>query len=131
MARALLSGDSLRYARLLIRTEGEIMRVSRYPWVIAGLVGVAAPAAFAQRGPGGGGPDQQGVAIKPGQECPPGTTEVRPGRCQAPATPPPSILDYRPKSTVVAEAHPVPKAKFPVVDIHSHQPATAGNMEEL
>ena len=38
-----------------------------------------------------------GTRIAPGQECPPGTTEVRPGSCQAPSTAPPSILDYRPQ----------------------------------
>ncbi len=52
--------------------------------------------------------------------CPPGQTEVRPGRCQAPEFPAPSIIDYRPKSTLVTDAHLVPKAKFPVIDIHAH-----------
>jgi predicted TIM-barrel fold metal-dependent hydrolase len=56
---------------------------------------------------------------------------VRPGRCQPPELPAPSILDYRPKSTVVAEEHLVPRAKFPVVDIHSHQEATAEMMPQL
>jgi len=63
--------------------------------------------------------------------CPPGQTEVREGRCQAPEIPPPSILDYRPKSTLVIDEHQVPKAKFPVVDIHSHQAATPENMAGL
>jgi uncharacterized protein len=58
-------------------------------------------------------------------------TEVRRGRCQAPEKPPPSIVDYRPKSTVVAEAHLVPKAKFPVVDIHNHTNVTAENAASL
>src|SRR4051812_14859601 len=64
-------------------------------------------------------------AAKPGSPCPPGQTEVRPGRCQAPEFPPPSIVDYRPKSTLVTEEHLVPKAKFPVIDIHGH-PTPAG-----
>jgi uncharacterized protein len=55
-------------------------------------------------------------------ECPAGQTETRPGRCQAPAQPPPSIVDYRPRSTLVTAQHPVPKAKFPVIDIHGHPP---------
>jgi predicted TIM-barrel fold metal-dependent hydrolase len=63
--------------------------------------------------------------------CPPGQTEVRPGRCQAPEMPPPSILDYRPKSTLVVAEHPVPKAKFPVVDIHNHEAATAESMPRM
>jgi predicted TIM-barrel fold metal-dependent hydrolase len=65
----------------------------------------------------------RGTRIEPGKQCPPGTTEVRPGSCQAPDTPPPSILDYRPRSTLVTAQHPVPKAKFPAIDIHGHPPA--------
>src|SRR5262245_21525903 len=58
--------------------------------------------------------------LGPGEECPSGQTETRPGRCQAPEFPPPSIVDYRPRSTLVTAEHQVPKAKFPVVDIHGH-----------
>jgi len=43
----------------------------------------------------------------------------------------PSILDYHPRSTVVAEEHLRPRAKFPVVDIHSHQRITAENVERF
>jgi uncharacterized protein len=86
------------------------------------LTGVA----LAQRGRG-----EPGQAIQPGEECPTGTTEVRPGRCQKPEMPPPSILDYRPRSTVVAEEHLRPRAKFPVVDIHSHQRITPENVERF
>src|SRR5205814_809547 len=39
-----------------------------------------------------------------------------------PEFPPPSIVDYKPRSTLVTPQHPVPRARFPVVDIHSHQP---------
>jgi hypothetical protein len=38
-------------------------------------------------------------------------TEFRAGRCGKPALPTPSIVDYRPKSTVVAADHLVPRAK--------------------
>ncbi len=31
-----------------------------------------------------------------------------------------TIEEYKPKSTLVVPAHPVPRAKFPVIDIHSH-----------
>ena len=55
-----------------------------------------------------------GTRVTPGQECPPGTTEVRPGSCMAPSEAPPSILDYRPRNTLVVPEHKVPKAKFPV-----------------
>ena len=37
--------------------------------------------------------------------------------------PPPSIVDYRPRSTLVTAEHPVPKAKFPAIDIHGHPPS--------
>jgi predicted TIM-barrel fold metal-dependent hydrolase len=57
-------------------------------------------------------------------------TLVRPGWCQPPELPAPSIVDYRPRSTVVADGHLVPKAKFPVVDIHSHEQITAENMAQ-
>jgi predicted TIM-barrel fold metal-dependent hydrolase len=76
-------------------------------------------------------PPMTGAATLPNGQCPPGHTEVRPGRCQAPEVDPPSILDYRPKSTLVVAEHPVPKAKYPVVDIHSHQNATPAVMAEL
>ena len=36
--------------------------------------------------------------------------------------PAPSIIDYKPRSTLKVGEHPVPRAKFPVIDIHSHQP---------
>jgi predicted TIM-barrel fold metal-dependent hydrolase len=52
--------------------------------------------------------------------CPPGQTEVRPSNCQAPREPPPSILDYRPKSTLVTAAHLVKTAKYPAIDFHGH-----------
>src|ERR671910_1886305 len=87
------------------------------------LIGAAA---VAQQGRGG-----RGVAIKAGEECPPGTTLVRVGTCQAPGFPPPTIVDYRPKSSLVVEQHPVPKAKFPVVDIHSHTGPNAQNIDQL
>jgi hypothetical protein len=52
--------------------------------------------------------------------CPAGTTEVRPNNCQAPREPPPSILDYRPKSTLVTAVHLVKTAKYPAIDFHGH-----------
>src|SRR5215471_4962981 len=63
------------------------------------------------------------VRLPPGQECPSGTTETRPGVCQAPEFPPPSIVDYHPRSTLVTAEHPVPKSKFPSIDIHGHPPS--------
>ncbi len=39
-----------------------------------------------------------------------------------PEFPPPSIIEYTPRSTLVVPVHPVPRAKFPVVDFHGHPP---------
>jgi predicted TIM-barrel fold metal-dependent hydrolase len=91
---------------------------------------VVVGAAVIAQGPGGRG-GRGGVAVKPGQECPPGTTLVRVGSCQAPEFPPPSIVDYRPASSLVVAEHPVPKAKFPVVDIHSHTGPTPATIASL
>ena len=82
--------------------------------VLALLVSVIITAALAAQGMRGVTP------VAPGQECPPGTTETRPGNCQAPTEPAPSILDYRPRSTLVTAEHLVPKAKFPAIDVHGH-----------
>ena len=60
------------------------------------------------------------IRIEAGQSCPPGTTEIRPHICRAPQTPAPSILDYRPVSTLVTPAHLVPRAKFAAIDYHGH-----------
>jgi predicted TIM-barrel fold metal-dependent hydrolase len=73
-----------------------------------------------RQGGRGGGRGRGAIQIQPGEECPPGTTEARPQSCFAPEFPAPSILDYRPRSTLVTEEHLVPKAKYPAVDIHGH-----------
>ena len=62
----------------------------------------------------------RGASIKDHEQCPAGMTLVRPGNCQAPAATPPNILDYRPRSTLIAPAHTVPKARFPAIDFHGH-----------
>jgi len=80
---------------------------------VIAAIALAVVAAQAQFG-------RSGTRIGANQECPPGTTETRPEICQAPEWPAPSILDYRPRSTLVTVEHKVPKAKFPVIDIHGH-----------
>ena len=80
---------------------------------------------------GGGRGGRGGVQIQPGEECPPNMTEVRPQSCSAPEFPAPSIVDYRPRTTLVVEQHPVPKAKYPVVDSHNHTTINATNIEPL
>jgi len=47
----------------------------------------------------------------------------RPGADRQPELPIPNIREYKPHSTLVVAQHPVPRAKYPVIDIHSHQPA--------
>ncbi len=51
---------------------------------------------------------------------------ARSRRSAAPAPPahdpPPSITEYKPRSTLVVPEHPVPRAKFPAVDFHGHPP---------
>ncbi|HEX6049220.1 MAG TPA: amidohydrolase family protein [Gemmatimonadaceae bacterium] len=100
--------------------------------VFLGLTAIALLSGIARSqqpsGGGGGrprGPGGQGVEIKPGEECPAGMTEIRPRRCMAPEAPPPSIVDYRPKSTLVAPETLVKTAKYPVIDYHGHP----GNLE--
>src|SRR4030095_12949876 len=62
---------------------------------------------------------------------PSGMPEVRPGSCQAPTMPAPSIVDYRPHSTLVTTAHPVPRAKFPAIDFHGHPQGRLSSAEAL
>ena len=66
------------------------------------------------------GRGNQGITIQPGESCPAGMTEIRPRNCQAPTLPVPSILDYRPRSTLVTTPHLVPTAKYPAIDFHGH-----------
>ena len=51
-----------------------------------------------------------------------------------------SVEEWEPRSTLVVEEHPVPRAKFPVIDVHSHHRSTTsperlkqilGEMDEL
>ena len=96
------------------------------------LIVLTQPAHAVQTPPGPGG--MRGTPIQPGESCPPGTTEIRPLRCQAPELPAPSIVDYRPRSTLVTPAHHVPRAKYPVIDFHGHPQgllATADGLEKL
>ena len=44
----------------------------------------------------------------------------RPGEGRTPEFPAPTILEYKPRSTLKVAEHLVPRAKFPVVDFHGH-----------
>jgi uncharacterized protein len=83
----------------------------------------------AQGGRGGG--RGSAITIKAGESCPPGTTEIRPRSCMAPEAPAPSILDYRPHSTLVTPVHMVKTAKYPAIDFHGHPQGLIGSPEGL
>src|SRR5439155_11118964 len=59
----------------------------------------------------------------------PGQIRSRPAEGREPQLNPPTIREYKPKSTLVVPQHPVPRAKFPVIDIHSHQPTPISDEE--
>ena len=116
----------------------------RYLSVIVGLgaallltdVGAAqqptgAPGRQGGQGGGGGRGGGRGTPIGEGETCPAGTTEIRPRRCMAPEFPAPSILDYRPKATLVTPSHLVPTAKYPAIDFHGHPQGLLGSAEGL
>src|SRR5258708_25546155 len=42
---------------------------------------------------------------------------------------PATMREYKPKSTLVTPQQLFPRAKFPVIDIHSHQPTPISNEE--
>jgi predicted TIM-barrel fold metal-dependent hydrolase len=75
----------------------------RYPFVLLGAALVAGPLSAQQLGPG---------QIRP-----------RPAEGREPEFPAPRITEYKPRSTLIVPAHPVPRAKFPTVDFHGHPPA--------
>src|SRR3954466_9808202 len=79
----------------------------------------------AQSGP------QRATQIRPGESCPPGMTEVRPRSCMRPEEDPPSILDYRPRSTLVAPTHLVKKARYSAIDFHGHPQGMLGSVKSL
>jgi predicted TIM-barrel fold metal-dependent hydrolase len=100
------------------------MRSTRLAGFLLAVVSAAGVMLAAQRGAGS-------IRINKGEECPPGTTLTRPGECTKPEFPPPGIVDYRPRSTLVTAEHLVPKAKFPVIDNHNHITINAGNVEQM
>jgi uncharacterized protein len=51
-----------------------------------------------------------------------GALRNRPGANREPEFQTPDIRQYKPRNTLVVAQHPRPRAKFPAIDIHSHQP---------
>ena len=66
------------------------------------------------------------------------TEAQRPGQRRA-DEPPLTVEEYTPRSTLVVDEHPIPRAKYPVVDVHSHHwsvsegqwPQVVSEMDEL
>ena len=104
------------------------MRRIRF-FVAFAVVAIASSSVAAQGGMGGRG--GRGQQIQPGEQCPPGTTEIRPRQCMAPEFPPPSIVDYRPRSTLKVGEHPVTRAKYPAVDFHAHVGQFLGAQDQI
>ena len=62
------------------------------------------------------------LSVLSAQQLPPGQIRPRPAEGREPEFPQPKIRDYHPRSTLVVPEHPVPKARFPVIDFHHHPP---------
>jgi uncharacterized protein len=101
-----------------------LLKPARNLGLVAMSLALAAPPASGQ---------VTGVSAATVGTCPAGTTEVRPGNCRAPELPAPSILDYRPRTTLITDENLVPRARFPVVDIHGHARSLAspGTIDEM
>ena len=95
------------------------------------LLVAASTTMFAQQPTGRGRGGGRGTPIQPGEQCPAGTTEIRPRSCMAPENPAPSIVDYRPRSTLITPAHLVKTAKYPAIDFHGHPQGLLGSAEGL
>jgi predicted TIM-barrel fold metal-dependent hydrolase len=92
----------------------------------AGILATLSFATAHAQGRGGG----RGTPMQ-GDQCPAGMTEIRPRMCMAPEFPVPSIVDYRPKSTLVAPVNMKPTPKYPAIDYHGHAAGMLGNAEGL
>jgi predicted TIM-barrel fold metal-dependent hydrolase len=64
----------------------------------------------------------QAPSPEPAGQGRPAGVRGRPGDGRSPEFPEPTITQYKPRTTLKSAQHPVPRAKFPVIDIHSHQP---------
>ena len=94
---------------------------------LASLAVLSIAGSASAQGRGGG----RGIPIQPGEQCPAGMTEIRPRTCMAPEFAPPTIVDYRPKSTLVAPVHMKPQAKYPAIDYHGHAAGRLGSAEGI
>jgi predicted TIM-barrel fold metal-dependent hydrolase len=109
--------------------HGALMRSG---FIIAGLSAVLLDTTLVAAQPSGGrGGGGRGTPIPAGESCPAGTTEIRPRSCMAPEFPAPSILDYRPHSTLIVPAHMVKTAKYPAIDFHGHPQGRINSTDAL
>ena len=99
--------------------------------VAVSVLSILTCAAHSQTGRPGARGGRPVTEIQPGESCPEGTTEIRPRSCMAPDLPAPSIVDYRPRSTLVTPAHVVRRAKYPAVDFHGHPEGLLESSEGL
>jgi predicted TIM-barrel fold metal-dependent hydrolase len=100
--------------------------------VLLAAVSVGAPAVARFDSIGGLWRGPAEAASNSGREAgqqPPGQLRPRPAQGREPEFKPPTIREYKPKSTLVVPQHPVARAKFPVIDIHSHQSTPISNGE--
>ncbi|HEY9229165.1 MAG TPA: amidohydrolase family protein [Gemmatimonadaceae bacterium] len=89
---------------------------------------VAAQQTGGRQGGRGGG---RGTPIQQGESCPAGMTEIRPRNCMAPEMAAPSIVDYRPVSTLKVPEHMVKTAKYPAIDYHGHPQGLLNSAEGI
>ena len=99
--------------------------------VLLGFITLVAASALSlgQRG----GQERTGLRAEQAGPAGPGQVRPRPAQGREPELNPPTIREYKPKSTLVTPQHPVPRAKFPVIAIHSHQPTpiSPGELERV
>jgi uncharacterized protein len=86
--------------------------------IIAGALAAFIVSMAGAQGRGGG--RANAIGIQAGEQCPAGMTEIRPRQCMPPEFPVPSIVDYRPKSTLVTPVNMKPTPKYPAIDYHGH-----------
>jgi predicted TIM-barrel fold metal-dependent hydrolase len=96
--------------------------------IAAGLAAFIVSTAGAQ---GRGGGRANAINIQAGEQCPAGMTEIRPRQCMPPEFPVPSIVDYRPKSTLVTPVNMKPTPKYPAIDYHGHAAGLLNTAESL
>ncbi len=94
----------------------------------AGFAALSVSVASAQ---GRGGGRANAVTIQAGEPCPAGMTEIRPRQCMPPEFPAPSIVDYRPKSTLVTPVNMKPTPKYPAIDYHGHAAGALNTAEGI